>query len=93
MFLRLLAATAFLVTAGVTRSLFQHSIDTRYQILAFWVLAVAFEGLASASGRQFEALRLLLNGGAATVAIIAVRISLEGIPYKLTAVIALIKAG
>lgn len=77
------SALLFLTAAASTRLVLQHTIDTRYQILAFWLFAVVLEAVLAAIGRGHDLRRLLANGCGATIAMVTVRLILEGIPEKL----------
>ena len=83
MFRRYLPSAAiFLTTAACTRLVLQHTIDTRYQILAFWLFAALLEAAMFALRKDHDLRRLLINGCAATVAMVVVRLILEGVPEK-----------
>jgi len=62
----------------------QHTIDTRYQILTCWCLALLVEAGLAKWGAGPDLRRLFVNGLAATFAMVIVRYMLEGIPEKLT---------
>lgn len=67
----------------MTRAIFQHVLDTRYQILIFWVLAVGLE-VNGVRERQASLKKVLANGAAATIAMTVTRIIIEGVPLRLT---------
>ncbi|MGZ2412667.1 hypothetical protein ACUXST_002096 [Sphingomonas sp. F9_3S_D5_B_2] len=57
------------------------SIETRYQIIGFWFLAVIVQLLARHTSRvRLGASALILNGGAATIAMMATKFAIEGFP-------------
>lgn len=84
------SALIFFTAAAGTRLVLQHTIDTRYQILIFWVFAIAIEVVLAAKGRGYDLRRVLTNGCAVTIAMVTVRLILEGVPEKFTSLISLV---
>ncbi|MBT0668341.1 hypothetical protein HT136_08165 [Novosphingobium profundi] len=69
-------ALAFALAGTISRCTFRY-FETRWQILIFLALALAFEALAFAMGRKPSWLRLGRNATAATIAILAAKWLLE----------------
>ena len=60
------------------------AVETRLQLVAFWIAALALHLIVRRSyGPRLSRLALALNGIAATIAIIATRWWLEGLPSML----------
>lgn len=78
----LMPTAAFFLIAAATRMILQHTIDTRYQIAMFWLLAVGLEAIEAHRRDGWCGRRLLANGLAATIAMVTVRFVLEGFPEK-----------
>lgn len=72
----LFVAAAFAIAAASTRFAFP-KIESRVQIVGFWAAALVLQLVARP---RSSALALMLNGTAATLAIIAVKVALEGLP-------------
>lgn len=86
----ILTCLAFTIVAGVTRSILTH-VHSRLQIAAFCLLAILFQlvlrqrfGRLSTTAMRFA---FVWNAAAATLAIIAVRTALEGLPVKLLSIV------
>ncbi|WP_159978142.1 MULTISPECIES: hypothetical protein [unclassified Novosphingobium] len=71
----------FAAAAAICRMIIQSGIESRIQILCFWVLAGTIEITRE---RQGSGVRFILTAVAIAGAIIAVKIYLEGIPPRLT---------
>lgn len=89
--LLLLTCTLFAAAGAASRLLFE-SVHTRFQIAAFCAAAVLLQlaaprllFLRRASGAAKFA--FVWNAAAATVAIVATRVALEGVPYKVVSVL------
>lgn len=66
---------------GMLMRLSLQSVQSRFQIALVWILALTLELIVSASlGRRMSSLRLVLNGTAASLAIVVTKWSLEGFP-------------
>jgi len=73
-------AFAFGVAGFLVRGIFAHGIETRFIILAFWLLAVALEFVIKpALGGRRDLVSLTLNCTAAMFAIIAMKWMIEGV--------------
>jgi hypothetical protein len=77
-----LTAPAFLGLAAATRFVVQ-TTDTRYQVLAYWGLAAALEVVSPVLASPRSPTRWAANATAATLAMVAVRVYLEGIPLRI----------
>jgi hypothetical protein len=78
------ASSAALALAGGATRLTLVDVQTRLQITVFWALALAIALMSrgsSSNGRWMTA--FFAHGAAATIAIVAARTSLEGLPRPL----------
>lgn len=76
----LLSPIAFAVAGAVSRFELR-SVETRIHIMCFWVAALwAQFFIQSASRVRIHSSLILVNGAAATLAILLTKIALEGIP-------------
>lgn len=88
-----LSCAAFAIAGAVCRLIFVN-VETRVQIAAFCAMAVLLQFSAGARRAPNKAARFsfVWNAAAASVAIVATRIAIEGIPYKILAVLGAIRA-
>lgn len=79
-----LASCAAIALAGAGTRLILVNVETRLQIGVFWLiaLAIAFAGRGWWRNRSWTSV-FLANGVAATIAIVAMRVALEGLPRPL----------
>ena len=83
--LLLLGSCAGFALAGALTRLTLLSVATRFQIVAFWIAALVLHFIVRRSyGSRLSRFALALNGIAATVAIIATKWWLEGLPSMLS---------
>nr|KIS30081.1 hypothetical protein TQ38_24685 [Novosphingobium sp. P6W] len=68
----------FGLAAGISRWLVQSGTETRYQILAFWILAAILEMNAAEVASNLCRKRLLLSLAAVAVSTIVVKVVIEG---------------
>lgn len=91
----LLSCTLFAAAGAASRLVFE-SVHTRFQIAAFCAAAVLLQVSAPALFRRSRDSRtrfaFLWNAAAASIAIAATRVALEGLPYKLLSVLAAMRA-
>ena len=89
------SCAAFAIAGAVCR-LILVDVESRVQIAAFCAAAVllqlAFPGWASRGQGGAVRLAFLWNAAAATFAIVATRIAIEGIPYKVITVLDALRA-
>jgi hypothetical protein len=79
----ILGAIGFGIAAMAIRFLFQ-SVESRLQIAVFWLLALALElVLRPSANARPRWIHVVFNGIAATIAIVAVKWSMEGLPPAL----------
>lgn len=75
----IITAPLFALAAALTRYELRDT-ESRIQILAFWLLAVVVQAFLPRSRSPNDGWTLLLNGTAATLAIMLTRFALEGLP-------------
>jgi hypothetical protein len=71
------SALAFFIVACLARVGLQNSVESRYQILAYFVIAAAIETLAYAISGGASLLRGLLNAFAGTAGVLLVKFIIE----------------
>ena len=77
-------ALAFAIAGFVARYLSQGDVETRYLILVFWLFVALLELVVRpAFGMRRNYAALILNGTAATIAIISMKWLIEGVPASL----------
>jgi hypothetical protein len=67
--------------AGAVSRLTLLTVPTRYQIASFWIVALMLYAVLKLRRPSLSSLGPILHGTAATIAIVAVRWRLEGLPY------------
>lgn len=81
--LPILSVSIFALAGAVTRFLLRDT-ETRFQILGFWLAAIVVTLFLPRPSRASNGgWALLLNGAAATVAIMLMKIAIEGPPRAL----------
>ena len=71
-------AAVFVATGAASRFSLRH-VETRWQIVAFWTAAAAYQyALRPARGQRGSAAALALAGISATAAIGAMKVAIEG---------------
>lgn len=78
-----LPSLIFAIVAGLFRLLVKTGIESRYQILAFMILALGFEAVAIRFGLVMDWRRGAICAAVAAAAIIAVKWYLEGPPFPI----------
>ena len=75
--------TPLLMLASLaSRLTFQHSIETRFQIVAFWLVAAGYEAVCYSRDVPVSFKRLIINVTITAVCITLVRWRLEGLPLN-----------
>ena len=91
----MLSCAAFAIAGAASRMILV-SVHSRFQILAFCVVAVLLQlaapGWFGRSSSRAARFAFVWNAAAASLAIVATRIVLEGLPYKLQSVISAMRA-
>lgn len=77
-----LATPIIVLASTASRLTFQHSVETRYQILAFWIIALGCEIYFLTRNGSVIFYRLFANLALATACITLVRRRLEGLPLS-----------
>jgi hypothetical protein len=72
------SATAFFTVACLVRAALQNSVESRYQIVAYCMIAVAIELISYVSIRRASALRGILHAAAGAAGVIVVKFLIEG---------------
>lgn len=72
------SATSLFVVACLVRVALQNSVGSRYQILAYWLIAAAIEFISYASIKRVSALRGILHAAAGTAGVLLVKYIIEG---------------
>lgn len=92
----LLTSCALFAAAGAASRLIFESVHTRFQIAAFCAAALLLQVSAPALFRSPRDNRgrfaFVWNAAAASIAIVATRVALEGVPYKLLSVLGAMRA-
>jgi hypothetical protein len=70
-----------ILTSIAFRLAFQHSIETRYQIVILWLIAASYEAIRYSSDASVSLKRLATNLIVTTICITFVRWRLEGLPF------------
>jgi hypothetical protein len=95
MIVLLLSCTLFAAAGAASRLIFA-SVHTRFQIAAFCAAAVLLQLSAPALFRRphdhTTRFAFVWNAAAASIAIVATRIAIEGVPYKLLSVLSAMRA-
>ena len=90
-----LSCAAFAIAGAACRLVFVH-VESRVQIAAFCAAAVLFQFASPEwlrrSAEDRAKFAFVWNAAAATFAIVATRIAIEGIPYKVLTVLDAIRA-
>ncbi|WP_174298337.1 hypothetical protein [Sphingomonas bacterium] len=71
---------AALILAGagaLSRFLFRY-FETRWQIVVFWGVVLAYHGVRRLVGLRFSAASAILDAGCVALAIIAMKVAIEG---------------
>ncbi len=76
----LLMPIAFGILAAICRFLVRSGVETRYQILVFWLLAGYFEKSRKDLSGQVRIARFIASALAVAAGAVTVRVCLEGIP-------------
>lgn len=75
--------TPLLMLASLaSRLTFQHSIETRFQIVAFWLAAGGYEAVCYSRDVPVSFKRLIINALVTAICITLVRWRLEGLPFN-----------
>ncbi|TCQ06218.1 hypothetical protein [Sphingomonas sp. PP-CC-3A-396] len=71
------SATAFFVVSCLVRAALQNSVESRYQILAYCMLAVVIEIISSVSSRRSSVLRGVIHAAAGTAGVLLIKFLIE----------------